>query len=266
MAVLLAYGTDVYSFVGPNGSVSGWLSIGTAPSGAVPGAVPSHNDGILGIYSAANEVTAAFAVDLGAAKVPIFAAFFNHNITVPAAVRVQASASPNFGVLLMDVAVTLHTTNPNFWKDLRSVAPSGGARYWRGLVTGNSTAVKLGEFVVADADSLQSYQWNYTDIRDYLEHLKGVTDHGVRERVKQRIRIRARAVRWVGPDTIEAALRAVSDRIGVLPGPVIFIPDDTDESDVWFLDWQDTYTAKAVIENRQEVLLTLQEQSPGSLT
>lgn len=265
MGVLIAYGTDVYSHVGPSGSVSGWLSVGTSPVVAVPGRLPAHNDGILGIYTAANEVTAAFAVDLGIAKTPLFAAFFNHNITAPATVRVQASDSPNFGVLIVDVSVTLRTTYPNFWKDLRAVTPRT-ARYWRGSITGNAAALKLGEFVVGDADAIQSYQWDYTDSRQYLERQMGITDHGVLVRRKQAIRVRSREVRWVGPDTVEATLRAVSDRVGIIPGPVIFIPDDTDESDIWFLDWSDDYTATQVIENRQEVTMTLQEQSPGSLT
>lgn len=264
MSVLLAYGTDVYSFVGPSGSVSGWLSIGTAPTGAVPGSIPSHNDGILGVYSAANEVTAAFAVDLGVARTPLFAAFFNHNFGNPATIRVQASSGANFPNFALDVAVTLNAANPNFWKDLRNTPVS--ARYWRGLVTGNPVAVKLGEFVVASAQSLQTYQWDYDDDREYLERKIGVTDYGVLIRRKQVIRVRSRTVRWVGPESVEAALRAISDRVGVLAGPVIFIPDDTDESDIWFLDWQDDYTAKQIIENRQEVRLTLQEQSPGSLT
>lgn len=254
MSTLLAYGPDLYSL-----AVSGWLSVGTSVTGTVPGVTPAHTDGVLGIYSQANEITAAFAVDLGSAKTPLFAAFFNHNITT-GIVKVQASNAVDFSALIVDLTVTAAPLR--FWQDLRAVTPRT-ARYWRALVTGNAAAVRLGEFVVADADVLQSYQWGYIDGADYAERVRGATPFGVLHRVKQGIKIRRRQVRWVGPDTVAAALQAVSDYVGVRPSPVICIPDDT-ATDIWFLDWPDMFKATQILDNRQSVELLLQEQSAGA--
>jgi hypothetical protein len=138
------------------------------------------------------------------------------------------------------------------------------ARYWRGLVTGNANPVKLGELVVATVASIDCYQWDYDEIRDYLEYTKGTTDYGVLVRQKQGIVVRARDVRWVGPDTLAETLQAVSDYAGCYPGPVIMVPDDA-ASDIWFLDWQDEILRGQAIDNRQEIKISLQEQSPGTL-
>lgn len=255
MSVLLAYGSQNLSGIGVSGAVSGWLSTGTAASGTVP----QHNDGILGLCTRANEITVAFAVDLGSGLAPDLMGFFNHNIT-SGVVRVQASNSPDFSSLIVDQLVTVAA--PNFWKDLRSITPRT-ARYWQGLVTGNANPVKLGELVVAQVTTIDSYQWEYTDNRDYLEYTYGTTDFGALVRQKQAIVIRSRQVRWVGPDTLAETLQAVSDYAGRYPGPVILVPDDT-VNDIWFLDWPDGIERGQVIDNRQEVSILLQEQSPGA--
>lgn len=253
MSVLLAYGTQIPSL---SGAVSGWLSVGTAASGTVP----QHTDGMSGIATQANEITAAFAIDLGAGLAPDLMGFFNHNIT-SGVVRVQASNSPTFSSLIVDELVSV--ASPNFWKDLRAITPRT-ARYWQGLVTGNANPVKIGELVLARVTAIDSYQWEYTDIRDYLEYTYGTTDHGALVRRKQNIVIRSREVRWVGPDTLAETLQEVSDYAGRFPGPVILVPDDA-VNDIWFLDWPEDIERGQVIDNRQEVTLLLQEQSPGAL-
>ncbi len=256
MSVLLAYGSRILSMRAPSGAVSGWLSVGTALSGTVP----QHNDGVMGLATKANEITVAFAVDLGASLAPDLVGFFNHNIS-SGIVRVQGSDINNFSSLIVDVVAT--AAQPNFWKDLRAITPRT-ARYWRGLVTSNANAVKLGEFVVATALAIDSFQWDYDEIRDYIEYTRGTTDYGVLVRQKQGFQIRAKQVRWVGPDTLAETLQAVSDDVGRRPGPVVLVPDDT-VNDIWFLDWTDGFERGQVIDNRQEVKILLQEQSPGVL-
>jgi len=215
---------------------------------------------MLGLATQANEITVAFAVDLGSALAPDLLGFFNHNIT-SGVVRVQASNASDFSALIVDELVSV--ASPNFWKDLRAVTPRT-ARYWQGLVTGNANAVKLGELVVAQVTAIASYQWEYTDTRDYLEYNYGTTDLGALVRRKQNIVVRSREVRWVGPDTLAETLQAVSDYAGLFPGPVIFVPDDA-VNDIWFLDWPEDITRTQVIDNRQAVQIRLQEQSSGAL-
>ncbi len=255
MAVLLAYGSQILSMRAPSGAVSGWLSVGTVLSGTTI----QHNDGVLGLGTKANEITVAFAVDLGQPVAPDLMGFFNHNIT-SGIVRVQGSNINNFSSLIVDVTAT--PTQPNFWKDLRSITPRT-ARFWRGLVTANANAVKLGELVVAQVTALDCYQWGYDEIRDYLEYAYGVTDYGALVRRKQNIVVRSKQVEWVGPDATAEILQAVSDEVGRRPSPVICVPDDT-VNDIWFLDWPDEIERAQVIDNRQSVKILLQEQSPGA--
>src|SRR6188508_1269045 len=103
MSVLLAYGSQILS-----AAVSGWLSVGTLAANTSL----AHNDGVLGLGTQANEITVAFAVDLGSSQAPDLMGFFNHNIT-SGVVKVQASDINNFSSLIVDVAVT--PASPNFW-------------------------------------------------------------------------------------------------------------------------------------------------------
>jgi hypothetical protein len=257
MAVLLAYGPHLLSQ-----GTSGWLSVGTH----VPHTSGHHTDGILGLATEANETTVAFAVDLGFPRVPNIMGFFNHNITT-GVTRVQACSAATFDHLATDLLVSVSGSaslsgSSNAWVDLRGV--TGSSRYWRGLVTGNAEPVRLGELVVATVLTVQSYQWEYTDTRDYLHRQQGTTDFGVLVRQPQAIVVRSREVRWAGDNTLADTLQRVSDYAGRYPGPVIVIPDDSDLTDAWFVDWPEEVTRMQVAVNRQECRLLLQEQSPGA--
>lgn len=266
MSVLFVYGLGLLSHpVGPSGApTSGYvppaasMSVGTADRGY---GAANVIDGVAGIYSRANEITAAYAIDLGSVKTPQLAAVFNHNIDPVATVRVQASPSGDFSTLLADVAMT--PTQPSFWVDLRSLGVS--ARYWRISVAGNTANVRVGEIVLGRTTEVQSYQWGYQDGFAYLERLRGSTDYGTLSRTKHNIKMRKREILFVGPDTVERTLRTINAYQSRSPWPVVFVPDDTG-SDVWLVEWPDDYTIKRVIENRREVTLPLVEQSPGLLT
>ena len=268
MSVLFVYGLGLLSHpIGPSGApTSGYvspaasMSVGTADRGYGP---ENLIDGVAGVYSRANEITAAYAIDLGSAKTPQLAAVFNHNIDPVADCHLQATASPSgdFSVLTADVPMT--PAQPAFWVDLRSLGVS--ARWWRLSVTSNTANVKVGEFVLGRTTEVQSYQWGYQDSLAYLERMRGATDYGTLSRTKHGIKMRKREVRFVGPDTVERALRTIDAHQARSPWPVVFVPDDA-STDVWLIEWPDEYGIKRVIENRREVTLPLMEQSPGLLT
>lgn len=266
MSVLWVYGLGLLSHpVGPSGApTSGYvapvasLSVGTADRGY---GAANVIDGVAGVYSRANEITAAYAIDLGSVKTPELAAVFNHNISGAATVRVQASPSGDFSTLLADVAMT--PAQPSFWVDLRSLGVS--ARYWRLSVTNNTANVKVGEFVLGRTTEVQSYQWGYQDDLAYLERTRGSTDYGTLSRTKHGIKMRKRQVRFVGPDTVERTLRTIDAYQARSSWPVVFVPDSS-SPDVWLIEWPNEYPIKRVIENRREVTLPLLEQSPGLLS
>lgn len=248
--VLLAYGPFLLSRAG-----TPYLSVGTLATGSAL----QFTDGILGHVTVVNEITAAFAVDLGSAKSPDIVGVLQHNIT-SGIVRFQGSNVADFSALVLDEPVGVQETR--LWVDLRSLG-SHAARYWRLLVTANANALRLGELVLATVVTMPGHQWDYTEATDYAEYSAGTTDYGVLVRRKQGFAIRSRSVRWAGPDRLAETLLAVSDYAGRYPGPVIWVPDDRD-ADIWMVDWPDDLQRAQVIDNRQELRLVLQEQSPGA--
>lgn len=251
MSVLFAYGSQLLSH---RKTVA--LTVGTAE-----GTLANLTGDVLAEYAGAAEVTATFVVDLGSAQTPDLVMVANHNLSV-ATVALKGSNNSDLSSPVVDTTMTVGS--PNFWKDLRSIS-SRTARYWGIVITSNASAIKLGKIVIATVTSLQTYQWGYTNRDAYLEMLRGVGDYGVVHRTKLGVKVRAREVTFVGPHTVETTVRAISRHAGRNPGAVVMVPDDA-ETDAWFVDWSDGYRYKQVADNRREVGITIQEQSPGSFT
>lgn len=112
--------------------------------------------------------------------------------------------------------------------------------------------------------SIGQHQWEWVDEVDYLERAIGSTDYGVTYRSKYNIAIRRRTVKFVKTETLMDQLRLLSYQAGLTGTPVTFTPDDEEPGTTWTLDWQDALEISRIIENREEITLVLQEQSPGA--
>lgn len=269
METLFGWGVRLISYP-TTGSPSGLLSVGTAVSGtATEPEYPasSLNDGNQSLYLLTNQVVAAPTIGLSAAATnPHFAAFFNTNLTSSAVCRLQASMTANFAVLTLDLPVSNPGTD--FWVDLRD-EPSTGL-YYRLSVTSNpgsspSGNLRVGEMVVGYLEAIQSYQWGYEEIDDYLERFQGSGPFGRLVRQKRGITVRSRdRVVFVGQDSSVDLIRRITIEQWTCPWPVVFIPSD-EEEDVWLVEWPVAPQMRTVTDNRTEHTIFLQSQSPGDV-
>ena len=261
MQTLFGWGLRLISYP-ITGSPSGLLTIGTPVTGTATG--PGHpasdlNDGNKALYCAANEVTAAPTVALSAMAInPHFAAFFNTNIDASAICRLQASSGATFIPMTLDIPVT---GAEDFWVDLRATASSG--MYYRLSVSGNAEPVRVGEMVVGYVEGIQTYQWGYEEIDDYLERFQGAGPFGRLVRQKRGITVRSRdRIVFVGQDSSVDLIRKITVEQWTCPWPVVFIPSD-EEADVWLVEWPVAPLMKTITDHRTEHTIFLQGQSPG---
>lgn len=232
----------------------------TVPIGTASGTLVNITSDDLYQYAGATGGTATFRVDLGSAQQPDLAGVFNHNLT--GTVRLLGSSNANLSSPSVDVAMMV--ARPNFWVDLRALS-GRNVRYWGVEVSGSTGAIRIGKIALATVVEVWAYQWGFTNRDIYLERAGGVTDLGVLHRQKMGIKVRARDVTLVGPQGVETTLRAIALHTAKQPGPVIAVPQ-SEENDIWWCDWQDGHSYKQLADNRREVALQLQEQSPGTLT
>ena len=230
------------------------MSVGTA-SGDTP--VSRLTNGIMAQWVQAEEQTAAFAVDLGSAMVPDLVAVFNHNLDPVADVFVEGATDAAFAANVVTIAATV--TTPHFWVDLRGTAAS--RRYWRLRVEGNTVAVRVGDLMVVQAETLRTHLWDYKDTKAYPE-VGSVNDFGVLSRVKPGFAVRSREMTFTGDRTMVAQLRSIFRVMGLGPGPCVFVPVDG-ETDVWLLQSVETFPVEWEADGRYKVAIRVDEQSPG---
>lgn len=254
MSVLLSYGSSLYSQFRPP-----YVSLSTV-SPTTP--IENLTNGMLAQnISMAAAGAIAGAVDLGSAQTPDVAAIGNHSFTPGLeVVSIQASDDELFSSLIVDVLAVVAV--PNFGVDLRAITPRT-ARFWRWRVTGALGTVQVGEFAVGAVDSVRTYSWGYTDTKVALFYEHGDNDYGALARTAQDIAVRARTATFRGPVAMADSFRAAGRHGQTRPGSMLFIPDDTDMSDVWFIDWDDSRTKNTLADSDLETEVRLQEHSPG---
>lgn len=231
------------------------MSVGTA-SAATP--VSRLTNGIMAQWVQALEETASFAVDLGAPAAPDLVAVFSHNINPVADVFVEGASDAAFTTDVVTITTTVRT--PHFWVDLQTTADRT-RRYWRVRVEGSTSAVRVGELVVAHVETLRTYQWDYTDVKAYPE-IGSVNDVGVLSRVKLGFAMRSREMTFSGDRMMETQLRAIFQGMGLDPQPCLFVPVES-ETDVWLWQSVEALPVEWQADGWRKVTIRVDEQSPG---
>ena len=123
----------------------------------------------------------------------------------------------------------------------------------------SNATLTVGTYTVA----IGAHQWDFTDgAVYYARHIDGA--YGVEFTQPYGISSRTREVRFVKTQTLIEQLRELSYRAGLTASPVKFTPDIASPGNFWFVNWPDQLTFHTIIENRLELRVALQEQSPGA--
>lgn len=224
---------------------------------------PASNavDGITDSVARSTALTDALVIDLGTARTPNLFGVINHTIDVGRICGFQASASAGFGSLSLDRAAAAR--DPAFWIDLRGFPAT--SRYWRLAVNTNSTAITLGEVVIAAGftftgvlnapprEDLYAYSERAT-----LEYGKtAISAAAVLQRVLT-LTLRLTAAQLVQFEQICTEVGALEDE------RVILVPD-TRRNDIWFVEWPAEHRIAYTVSDQDliEVALTLPEQAGG---
>lgn len=112
--------------------------------------------------------------------------------------------------------------------------------------------------------NIGAHQWDFVNGTAYLERTLGVTPYGRLWRKRYGIAVRSRAVRFAKTYDLMQSLRQLAIAAATTARPVTFYPDVGDLGTSWVIDWPQQTTFETVIENRQELRVTLLQQSPGA--
>jgi hypothetical protein len=109
-----------------------------------------------------------------------------------------------------------------------------------------------------------SHQWGFQDGYVYLERTLGETPYYILHRRLYGISFRYRQARFVKRQTTMEAFRNLGIHAALTATPVTFIPDIANLGDTWTVDWPMGQSTRWVIENRDEMIIRLIQQSPGA--
>jgi hypothetical protein len=107
-------------------------------------------------------------------------------------------------------------------------------------------------------------QWGFSKDVYYREQIEGVTPYGIFHRHAQGIAMRGYTqLRFPRVDATIEAFRALSHYAG-RTGERVYVVLDLGEASIWWwVDWQPMIGFKRILENREEIVLSLQRQSEG---
>lgn len=129
------------------------------------------------------------------------------------------------------------------------------------------THVQFVEPISGYTVTMPVYQWGYTEGKEYLERLHGVTPHGVMYRSKvatdggEAVTQRLMKVLFENTDPTIHTLRTLSWFAMKNAGPVTFYPDADDTGTYWLVDWAETIEVERVLDNHLTLEVTLVEQA-----
>lgn len=128
------------------------------------------------------------------------------------------------------------------------------------MITTSDAALAVGAYTVA----IGAHQWEILDGRISFERSIGTTEYGTSYRQPYGIKARHREVRFVKIEDLMDDLRQLSHLAGRTGTLVKFTPDVTAPATFWWLNWPVEGTFTRIVENRTELRVRLQEQSPGA--
>lgn len=105
--------------------------------------------------------------------------------------------------------------------------------------------------------SIPDFQWQYVYGKQFGERNINETEYGKLYRERTGVVQRHQAVRFVGITDLFTSLRQLSMIAGRKALPVQF---DDELGSVWTVDWPDTVSLTWLLDNRQEMTVTLLEQ------
>lgn len=111
--------------------------------------------------------------------------------------------------------------------------------------------------------TIGSHQWDFTDGWTSFGRTIGATPYGSMFQQPYGVESRHREVRFVKIETLMDDLRHLSFLAGRSGALVKFTPDLATPGTFWWLNWPTALAFTRPIENRAELRVRLQEQSPG---
>lgn len=111
--------------------------------------------------------------------------------------------------------------------------------------------------------NIGAHQWGFADGATYPERQLGTTPYGTIHRQRYGITVRQREVRFVKSNLLLDQLRRLSIMAATTGALVKFTPNVADAGTFWWVVWPASMTFEPVMDNRDEITLQLQEQSPG---
>jgi hypothetical protein len=135
------------------------------------------------------------------------------------------------------------------------VAPGRSVRF-------EFTHPRLGNYAI----DLPAYKWGYVTGTEWLHRALNTTAYGVHRRIPLSITRRATKVRFVETDDLIDQMRVFTSLVHRFGADVRFYPDYIDDPETyWTLDWALDVGFSRVLDNRQQLELTIVEHSPGGV-